>query len=104
MTMIPLGWYLALAAVLFCIGLYAVLARRSAVAVLMGIAVMLNAVNVNLIAFWRYAEPEATNGQAFALFVYAVAVAELAVGSALAVTLWRSRNTAVLDDVDLLGG
>ena len=71
--MIPLAWYLTFAAALFCLGLYAVLARKNAVAILMGIELMLNAVIVNLIAFWRYNEPENVSGQAFAIIVFAVA-------------------------------
>jgi NADH:ubiquinone oxidoreductase subunit K len=104
MTMVPLQFYLALAAALFCIGLYAVLARRNAVAVLMGVVLMFNAVTVNLVAFWRYRELATVSGQAFALFTYAVAVAEVAAGLALLVVLWRSHRTVVLDDVDSLKG
>ena len=66
MTAVPLSWPLILAAALFCVGLYAVLARRNAVAVLMGVELMLNGVIVNLVAFWRYADPATLNGQAFA--------------------------------------
>jgi NADH-quinone oxidoreductase subunit K len=101
---VPLEWYLVLAAALFCIGVYGVLSRRNAVMVLMGIELMLNAVNINLVAFWRHLEPAGTTGQAFALFVYAVAAAEVAVGLALIIAIWRTRNTVVLDDVDLLQG
>ena len=102
--MVPLEWYLVLAAALFCIGAYGALSRRNAVAVLMGVELMLNAVNINLVAFWRYLEPRAATGQAFALFVYAVAAAEAAVGLALIIALWRTRDTVVLEDVDLLRG
>jgi NADH-quinone oxidoreductase subunit K len=102
--MVPLEWYLVLAAVLFCIGAYGALSRRNAVAILMGVELMLNAVNINLVAFWRYLEPGAATGQAFALFVYAVAAAEAAVGLALIIALWRTRDTVVLEDVDLLKG
>ncbi len=101
---IPLEWYLVLAAVLFCIGLYGVLARRNGIAILMGVELMLNAVNINLIAFWRYLEPGGATGQAFALFIYAVAAAEAAVGLALIIAIWRTRNTVILEDVDLLKG
>jgi NADH-quinone oxidoreductase subunit K len=89
---------------LFCTGAYGALSRRNAVAVLMGVELMLNAVNINLVAFWRYLEPGAATGQAFALFVYAVAAAEAAVGLALIIALWRTRDTVVLEDVDLLKG
>ncbi len=102
--MVPLEWYLILAAALFCAGLYGVLSRRNAVAILMGVELMLNAVNINLVAFWRYTEPAAATGQAFALFVYAVAAAEAAVGLALIIALWRTRNTVVLEEIDLLKG
>jgi len=102
--MVPLEWILALAAALFGAGVYGVLSRRNAIVALMGVELMLNAVNINLIAFWRYLEPEAATGRAGALFVCAVAVAEAAVGLALIIALWRARNTVVLDDVDLLKG
>jgi NADH-quinone oxidoreductase subunit K len=102
--MVPLEWYLVLAAVLFCMGAYGALSRRNAVAVLMGVELMLNGVNINLVAFWRYLEPGAATGQAFALFVYAVAAAEAAVGLALIIALWRTRDTVALEDVDLLKG
>ena len=104
MIMVPLEWYLILAAALFCAGLYGVLSRRNAVAILMGIELMLNGVNINLVAFWRYTEPAAVTGQAFALFVYAVAAAEAAVGLALIIAVWRTRDTIILEDIDLLRG
>jgi len=104
MIMVPLEWYLILAAALFCAGLYGVLSRRNAVAILMGVELMLNAVNVNLVAFWRYTEPAAVTGQAFALFVYAVAAAEAAVGLALIIAIWRTRDTVALEEIDLLKG
>ena len=102
--MVPLEWYLILAAALFCIGVYGVLSRRNAVAILMSVELMLNAVNINLVAFWRYLEPEGAMGQAFAMFVYAVAAAEAAVGLALIIAIWRTRHTVALEDVDLLKG
>jgi NADH-quinone oxidoreductase subunit K len=102
--MVPLEWYLVLAGALFCIGVYGALSRRNAIAILMGVELMLNAVNINLVAFWRYLEPGGATGQAFALFVYAVAAAEAAVGLALIIALWRTRNTVVVEDVDLLQG
>ena len=102
--MVPLHWYLILAAALFCIGLYGLLARQNAVAVLMAVELMLNAVNINLIAFWRYMEPSTVTGQVFAAFVYVVAAAEVAVGLALIVALWRHREVVSLDEIDLLKG
>jgi len=100
--MIPLSWYLILAAALFCVGLFGVLARKNAVAILMGVELMLNAVNVNLVAFWRYRTPEMITGQAFAIMVFAVAAAEVAVGLALIISIYRRRNTVVADEIDML--
>ena len=100
--MIPISWYLIFAAALFCIGLFGVLARRNAIAILMGIELMLNAVNVNLIAFWRYATPEIINGQVFAVIVFAVAAAEVAVGLAIFISVYRRRGTVSADEIDLL--
>ena len=102
--MVPLEWYLILAAALFCVGTYGVLARRNAVVVLMGVELMLNAVNINLVAFWRHLEPAGATGQAFALIVYVVAAAEAAVGLALLIAIWRTQGTIVLEDMDLLRG
>jgi NADH-quinone oxidoreductase subunit K len=100
--MIPLSWYLIFAAALFCTGLFGVLARKNAIAILMGVELMLNAVNVNLVAFWRYRTPEAIAGQAFAVIVFAVAAAEVAVGLALIISIYRRRNTVAADEIDLL--
>jgi len=103
--MVPLNWYLLLAAFMFSCGLYAALARRNAIAALMGIELMLNAVNINLVAFWRYgAALELLEGQIFALFVIAVAAAEVAVGLALIISIYRGRRTVNLDDLDTLQG
>jgi len=99
---IPLSWYLIVAAALFCIGLYGVLSRRNAIGILMGIELMLNAVNINLVAFWRYITPQAVTGKAFAIFVLTVAAAEAAVGLALAIAIYRSRDTVVVEDIDLM--
>ena len=100
--MVPLSWYLILSAGLFCLGVYGVLARRNAVAVLMGIELMLNAVIVNLVAFWRYQGPQVLTGQAFAIIVFAVAASEAAVGLSLIISIYRRRASVVADDIDLL--
>ena len=100
--MIPLSWYLTLAAALFSIGLFGVLARRNAVAILLGVELMLNAVNINLVAFWRYGDIAQMAGQVFAIIVFAVAAAEVAVGLALVISVYRRRNTVVAEDLDLL--
>lgn len=100
--MIPLVWYLVFAAALFCIGLFGVLARKNAIAILMGVELMLNAVNINLVSFWRYQTPTGIAGQVFAIMVFAVAAAEVAVGLALFISVYRRRNTVVADDIDLM--
>ncbi len=100
--MVPLSWYLALAAALFCIGVYGVLARKNAVAILMSIELMLNAVNINLVAFWRYLTPANSSGQMFTIIVLTVAAAEAAVGLALIISIYRRRNTVVAEDIDLM--
>lgn len=100
--MIPLSWYLYLAAGLFAIGLYGVLARKNAVAILMGVELMLNAVNINIVAFWRYMAPENIGGQAFAVMVFAVAAAEVAVGLALIISVYRRRKTVSADEINMM--
>ncbi len=100
--MISLSYYLIFSAALFSIGLFGVLARKNAVAILMGVELMLNAVNVNLVAFWRYRAPEMIAGQAFAIMVFAVAAAEVSVGLALIISIYRRRNTVVADEIDML--
>jgi NADH:ubiquinone oxidoreductase subunit K len=100
--MITLSWYLIFAAALFSIGLYGVLARKNAVAILMGIELMLNAVNINLVAFWRYQDPTIITGQVFAVIVFAVSAAEVAVGLALIISLYRRKNTVVANEINLL--
>ena len=100
--MIPLSWYLIFAAALFVIGLYGVMSRRNAVAILMAVELMLNAVNVNLVAFWRYRTPELMTGQVFAIIVFAVAAAEVAVGLAIFIAVYRRRDTIVADDINLM--
>ncbi len=100
--MVPLMWYLVVAAILFSIGVFGVLARRNAVAILMGVELMLNAVNINLVAFWRYLQPDKMVGQAFAAFVFVVAAAETAVGLALIISVYRNRSTVDVENVDLL--
>ncbi|KAB2905891.1 MAG: NADH-quinone oxidoreductase subunit NuoK [Anaerolineae bacterium] len=100
--MVPLYMYLLVAAALFCIGVFGVLSRRNAIAILMGIELMLNAVNINLVAFWRYLKPDEINGQVFAAFVFVVAAAEAAVGLALIISVYRNRNTVEAEDINLL--
>ncbi|MEZ4515040.1 MAG: NADH-quinone oxidoreductase subunit NuoK [Chloroflexota bacterium] len=100
--MIPLSWYLIVAALLFSIGLYGVFARRNAVAILMSVELILNAVNINMVAFWRYLAPEQVTGMAWAIFVLTVAAAEAAVGLALIISVYRNRDSVVAEELDLL--
>jgi NADH-quinone oxidoreductase subunit K len=102
--MIPLTWYLLLAAALFCIGAFGALARKNAVAVLMGVELMLNAVNINLVAFWRYTALGQLTGQLFAVFVITIAAAEAAVGLALFIAIYRQRNTVNVEEIDTMKG
>src|SRR5688572_33038524 len=98
--MVPLSWYLALAAALFCAGIYGVLARKNAVAILMGIELMLNAVNINLLAFSHYRTPNLPAGPMFTIIVLSLAAAEAAVGLALIISIYRRRNTVVAEDIE----
>ena len=99
---VPLSWYLLVSAALFSIGLFGVFARKNAIAVLMSIELMLNAVNINLVALWRYQTPERPIGMAFAVFVFVVAAAEAAVGLALILSIYRRRKGIIVEDIDLL--
>jgi NADH-quinone oxidoreductase subunit K len=101
---VPLSWYLVVAAALFCIGLYAALSRRNAIGILMGVELMLNAVNVNLLAFWRHVEVARGTlaGQVFAIIVITVAAAEASVGLALVISLYRGHRTVDVEEVDLM--
>jgi NADH:ubiquinone oxidoreductase subunit K len=98
--MIRLPFLLFFGAVLFAAGVYGVLARRNAVLVLMSIELMLNAVNVNLVAF--SASLKEITGQIFALFVITVAAAEIGIGLAIVILIYRNRETINVDEVDLL--
>jgi len=100
--MVPLSWYMIFAAALFSTGLFGVLARKNAIAILMGVELMLNAVNINLVALWRYRTPEGIAGQVWAVIVIAVAAAEVAVGLALFISVYRRRKTVVADEIDLM--
>ena len=99
--MIRLPFLLIFSAALFSIGVYGVLARRNAVLVLMSIELMLNAVNVNLVAFSRFVAGGVA-GQVFALFVITVAAAEVGIGLAIVILIFRNRETVNVDEVNLL--
>lgn len=94
--------YLVLSAILFAIGLYGVFAKRNAIVILMCIEIMLNAVNIALVAFSRYIVPLALTGQVFAIFILVVAAAEVAVGVAIIMSIYRRRRTIEADKIDLM--
>ena len=103
--MTPLHQYLLLSALLFSIGLAGALTRRNAILVLIGIELMLNAANLNFIAFWRYSpNPEALHGVMFVIFSIAIAAAEAAVGLALIISIYRHFRTSNVDEVKELKG
>jgi len=99
---VGLHGYLTLAALVFVIGIYGVLTRRNAVGILLGIELMLNAVNINLVAFARFNGDVA--GLVFTLFTIAITVAEVAVGLAIVIVIFRVRKTIDADHLDLLRG
>ncbi len=100
--MISLNHFLVLSAVIFSIGLYGSLSKKSTIAVLMGIELMLNSVNINLVAFNRFLTPDEVTGFVFAIFVVVVAAAEVAVALALVVKVYRERLTSNVDEIDWL--
>ncbi len=103
--MIPLHYYLIFSALLFSIGLAGALTRRNAILVLIGVELMLNAANLNFIAFWRYSEnPEMLTGIMFVIFSIAIAAAEVAVGLALIIAIYRHYKTTRLETMDSLKG
>ena len=97
-----LNEFLLLAAFLFCTGVYGVLARKNGVLVLMSIELILNAVNINLVAFGAF--QGTTTGQIFALFVITIAAAEVGVGLAIVLLIYRNRVGVNLDEIDLMKG
>lgn len=105
---IPLVWFLIFAAATFCIGLFGVLVRRNAIAVLMAIEIMLNAANINFLAFWRYGTPASGDGPItgvmMAIFVITIAAAEVAVGIGLILLCYRRWKSADVDQYRSLSG
>ena len=100
-----LSSYLSLSALLFCLGLAAVLIRRNAILILAGVELMLNAANLNFIAFWRFGpHPESLDGLLFVLFSIAIAAAEAAVGLALVIAVYRHHRTADPEKINELKG
>jgi len=99
---IGLEHYLILSAILFSIGLYGVLAKRNAIIILISIELMLNAVNITMVAFSRYIVPLLLTGQVFAIFIIVVAAAEAAVGLAIIIAIYRNRETIDATEIDLM--
>ncbi len=98
----PISYFLVLSALLFSIGVYGVLARRHAVLVLLSIELMLNAVNINLVAFSALLEKAGLDGQVFALFVIAVAAAEVGVGLAIVILIYRNSQDVDVGELSLM--
>jgi NAD(P)H-quinone oxidoreductase subunit 4L len=99
---IGLNHFLILAGLLFSIGLYGALTKRNAIVILISIELMLNAVNIALVAFSRYITPVALTGQVFTIFVIVVAAAEVAVGLAIIISIYRNRDTIDINKIDLM--
>jgi NADH:ubiquinone oxidoreductase subunit K len=100
--MVGLEHYLILSAILFSIGLYGVFAKRNAIAILLCIEIMLNAVNIALAGFSRYVTPTALTGQVFVIFIMVVAAAEAAVSLAIIMAIYRKRNSIDSTKIDLM--
>ena len=98
----PITYFLVLSALLFSIGIYGVLARQNAVLVILSIELMLNEVNINLVAFAAQLGDAGISGQVFALFVIAVAAAEVGVGLAIVILIFRNRQTVDVDEMSLM--
>jgi NAD(P)H-quinone oxidoreductase subunit 4L len=99
---VSLDAFLVIATALFCIGIYGLITSRNAVRVLMSIELMLNAVNLNFLAFSNYLDSANIRGQVFAVFVITVAAAEAAVGLAIVLSIYRSRDTVDMEEFNLL--
>jgi NADH:ubiquinone oxidoreductase subunit K len=99
-----IDWYLLLAALLFCIGAYGVLARRNVILIVMSLELMLNAVNIALVAFANFIPAAAGKGTVFALFVIVIAAAEVTVGLAIVIANYRNKRTVQADQYDELKG
>ncbi|MEO0648337.1 MAG: NADH-quinone oxidoreductase subunit NuoK [Cyanobacteria bacterium J06650_10] len=97
-----LEYFLILAAALFCVGIYGLVTSRNVIRVLMSIELMLNAVNLNLMAFSNYLDPGAIKGQIFSVFVMTIAAAESAVGLAIVLSIYRNRDTVDMEQFNLL--
>ena len=104
MIAIPLSAFLCVSAVLFAIGLYAILAQRTAVMVLMGVEVLLNAIGLNLVAFWRFTSPADYSAQIFTIIIVTIGAIEMSVGLGIMMLLYRRRQTVQVDKYEELHG
>lgn len=104
MNGLTLQHYLVLSAILFLIGIFGALTRRNIIGILMSIELMFNAVNINLAAFNRYLQPAGITGQAVAVFIITIAAAEVVVGLALVLAIYRNTNTTYVEEFNLLKG
>lgn len=100
----PLHFFVLLSTVLFAIGLYGLISRRNAIAVLMSIEIVMNAANLNFVAFWRYLHPQSLEGVVFVLVTITVAAAEVAVGMAVVLSIYRTLHTVNVDEVAQMRG
>ncbi len=101
---VPLSFFVLLSTVLFAIGLYGLISRRNAIAVLMSIEIVMNAANLNFVAFWRYLHPQSLEGVVFVLVTITVAAAEVAVGMAVVLSIYRMLRTVNVDEVAQMRG
>lgn len=101
---VPLTAYLVVGALLFAIGVYTIIAQRGAVMVLMGIEVILNAIGLNLVAFWRFVAPGDYSAQIFTIFIITIGAVEMAIGLGIMMLLYRQRRSVQVDDYAELKG
>jgi NADH-quinone oxidoreductase subunit K len=100
--MVPLEYFIIFSALLFSTGMYGVLARKNAILILISVELMLTAVNVNFIAFSRFITPTTIVGQMYTIFAIAAGAAEIGVGLAIVLTIYRGRETVNVDEIDML--
>ena len=100
--MIPLSHYLFLSAILFCVGLYGVFVRRNAIGILLSLEIMLNAVNINFVAFSRFSSPHNMAGQIFVIFTIGISAASAVIGLAIIVAIYRNYKTVFVDKINLM--
>lgn len=100
--MIPLKYFVIFSAMLFSVGMYGVLARRNAILILLSVEIMFNAVNINFVAFARYITPDTAVGMMYTIFAMASGAAEIGVGLAIVLSVYRGRRTVNVDEIDML--